>query len=270
MNESLKGIVFGAVGGAVGTYMMSYYWKAAEALHGHDPLALTREEPPHTMDDISVVGDQTEGEEGSTAAVGRLLHETVTGEEPSDEKKSTLSEGVHWSYGVAVSSLYGAIRRRRSMPDAAGGAVFGTALWALGDELMVPLLGLSKGPTAYPIEQHVHRWGAHIFYGIVAAATTQALFQAFAPAPTRRQVVINAVKGYATLKAAKSVARAATGAGRKLSRSVRPRKASAVQKAVRSTGQLARATTNGAPRAAVKNVVRSGQRVARTATQLFS
>lgn len=261
--DTLKGIVFGAVGGATGTFLMSYYWKAAEALHGHDPRALTREEPPHNLDDISVVGEQAEADEASTEAVGRLLHEKATGQRPSEAKKTQLSEGVHWSYGTIVSALYGAVRGRKEVPDLAGGAAFGTALWAIGDELMVPLLGLSKGPTAYPVEQHMHRWGAHLFYGFVAAATTQALFSAFAPKPTRKDIALNAVKTYATWKTLKSAAEA-------IGKLTLARKAGPAKRMMRSTTRIARsATKNGTPRAAMRQVKRSGERATKTVAHLF-
>ena len=207
-NDTVKGLIFGAIGGAVGTYFMSYYWKAAEALHGHNPLMLTNEGEPHELDSVSVAGDQTKEGEGSTAALGRIAHETATGEEPPPARKQQLSEGVHWSYGIGVAALYGAVRGRRSIPDAAGGAAFGTLIWALGDEGMVPMLGLSGGPTAYPAEQHVHRLGAHVFYGLVAAAATQSLFGLFAPKPPKRELVWDAAKTYATWKGVKTGTRA--------------------------------------------------------------
>lgn len=265
-NETLKGALFGAVGGAVGTYLMSYYWKAAEAVHGHDPRELTNEEPPHEMDDISAVGDQTQGEEASTEAVGRIVYEKATGHAPSEERKEKLSLGVHWSYGVVVSALYGAVRGRRAMPDAAGGAAFGTALWMLGDELMVPLLGLSRGPTAYPAEQHLHRWGAHLFYGIFAAATTQGLFRAFAPAPTRTQLALDAVKTYATWKTLKSVLQNMADAGRSASGMGARRKSSGIQGAIRNSKiKMPRMAANGVPRMTMRNLgqaFRPGPRMA--------
>src|SRR5690606_15039555 len=89
-NDTIRGILFGAVGGAVGTFCMSYGWKGAEKLHGHDPRMLTRE-GRHGMDDISAVGQQAESDEASTEAVGRTLHEAATGEEPTQRRKASLS-----------------------------------------------------------------------------------------------------------------------------------------------------------------------------------
>lgn len=269
MNHTIKGIAFGAIGGAVGTYLMGFYWKAAEALHGHDPRALVREEPPHTMDDISVAGEQAEEDEASTEAVGRIVHETVAGRRPDEQKKEKLSEAVHWSYGIAVSALYGGLRGKQPMPDLAGGAIFGTALWAIGDELMVPALGLSKGPTAYPLEQHAHRWGAHILYGVTAAAVTQGLLHAFSPKQTRKDMVMNAIKTYATWKTIKAAAETAGSASKAAARRKLRRKSTPMEAVARSARKLT-GSTNGMPRATVRSVKKSGQRVLDSATSLFS
>jgi hypothetical protein len=51
---------------------------------------------------------------------------------------------------------------------------FGTAVWVVS-ELGLPLLGIGKGPTAYPPRHHAATFGAHAVYGTTAAAVTQVL-----------------------------------------------------------------------------------------------
>ena len=167
-------MALGAVGGAAGTSAMSLYWKAAAALHGEDPRSWTREGAPRALDEMGVAGKHHEEGESSTAATGREVYEAVAGEKPSEETKAELSYAVHWGYGAAMGGLYGALRGDEDSLDPLGGLGFGAALWALGDELAVPLLGLSKGATGYPPAQHAHRLGAHLVYGLVAAATAHA------------------------------------------------------------------------------------------------
>lgn len=178
LHHTIKGLLLGGLGGIAGTLAMGLYWKAATALEGDDPRMLTRDdEADHPLDEMSVVGQQHQEDESSTEAVGRIAYEAVTGDEPeSDEFKTTLSNTVHWSYGTLLGGLYGALRGRADAVDAPGGLAFGTAAWLLGDEVMVPLLGLSKGPTEYPAKQHAHRLGAHLVYGLAASVVTQALF----------------------------------------------------------------------------------------------
>lgn len=176
-NSILKNVAAGVAGGLAGTFAMQYYWKTVTAVKGTDPRSLTAENAPDTLDDVSAVGQQHEEGESSTAAVGRKAHEELTGEEPTREEKATLSHTVHWLHGSTMGGLYGGLRGPTRGVDLAGGAVFGTAMWAIGDELMVPVLGLAKGPTAYPLEQHVHRLGAHVVYGCVTALTAQTILR---------------------------------------------------------------------------------------------
>ena len=175
-----KGFVLGVVGGAAGTLAMNYYWQGVQAVTGKDPRQEQSERAsrPQPLDDISLVGQQHEEGESSTAAMGRILSEATTGKEPGKETKTTLSNLVHWAYGILVGGIYGALRGGSAgIPDAPGGLAYGTGLWLFGSELTVPLLGLSEGPTATTPGSHAYGLGAHFAYGLVAAATTQALYR---------------------------------------------------------------------------------------------
>ena len=207
MQDTLKALALGALGGAAGTLAMRLYWSAATALTGRDPRALTTDDTPHALDDISVTGTQHEEGEGSTAAAGRMAYETAAGEEPSSETKEALSYTVPWGYGLAMGGLDGLVRGRTDGADAAGGLVFGTAVWLLGDELMVSLLGLAKGPTAFPPAQHAHRLGAHAAYGLTTAAVAQTLHALSTPKRTTSTLLWRGVKAYAKWKSAKTAAR---------------------------------------------------------------
>jgi putative membrane protein len=57
------------------------------------------------------------------------------------------------------------------------GLPFGAAFWLLADEVSVPLLGLSKGPTEYPVSTHVYALASHLVYGVTAEMSRRALRQ---------------------------------------------------------------------------------------------
>lgn len=101
----------------------------------------------------------------------------MTGKEPNRELEMVLSHIIHWLIGMTASGAYGAARMASNVPYIPGGAALGTALWLLGDEMAMPLPGLTKGPTAYPPELHVHSWGTHLAYGLASATTTQLLYR---------------------------------------------------------------------------------------------
>ena len=51
---------------------------------------------------------------------------------------------------------------------ASAGIPFGAAFWLLADEISVPLLGFSKGPTEYPVSTHAYALASHLIYGATA------------------------------------------------------------------------------------------------------
>ncbi len=173
-----KGFVLGVAGAAAGLTAMRYCWQGVTAITGKDPRAEETKGGPHTLDDISLVGEHYQGGESSTAAIGRLAYETLANKEPKKETKTTLSYVVHWGYGLLVGGLYGALRGGSAgVPDVAGGLAYGTGLWLFGSEIAIPLLGLSKGPTTQPLESHAYALGAHFAYGLATAASTQLLYR---------------------------------------------------------------------------------------------
>jgi hypothetical protein len=172
-----KGFILGSIAGAAGLIAMEWYWKAAAALSDGDPRKQTtpRSGP---LDSISLIGKQHRNGESATEALGRILYKRITGSDPqSQEMRTALSYLVHWAVSVGMGGVYGAVRGRADRIDGAGGATFGTAVWLLGDELFSPLVGLAKGPTAYPAAVHAHAFGAHLAYGLTTSAVTQLLLR---------------------------------------------------------------------------------------------
>ena len=172
-----KGFVLGAVGGVAGVIAMRYYWKAVQSITGSDPRTESHGTPDtDALDSLSLIGTHHQESESSTAAVGRIAYQFVTGKEPeSRESKTTLSYLVHWILSMFMGGVYGAIRGKVNVPDVTGGLALGVGLWLFGDELAFPLFGVARGPTAVPPVLHVHALGAHIPYGVVTAAATQLL-----------------------------------------------------------------------------------------------
>ena len=63
------------------------------------------------------------------------------------------------------------------VPDVTVGAgmPFGTAVWLLADEVTVPLLGLSKSPTQYPLSKHAYALASHCVYGLTIEVVRRAV-----------------------------------------------------------------------------------------------
>jgi hypothetical protein len=164
------GSLAGLAGGVAGLIAMRYVMKAAARFVPEPKGRGFGSAPQH---DVSVIGRHHREGEASTAAIGRMAYTRITGREPDDDTKARLSNGVHWIYGLGMAALYGALRAGRPAPmgrDLATGAAFGAVLWLLGDEVMVPLLGLAEGPKATPPMGHAQALAGHLGYGLVTGA----------------------------------------------------------------------------------------------------
>lgn len=175
-----KGLVLGMLGGIAGVLAMRAYWQQVQQLTGHDPRTdFDESDVPDTddLDDVSLIGKHHQEGESTTAALGRIAYHQVTGKEPDQQTKTTLSYLIHWVISMLTSGAYGAARTRAPLVDIPGGLALGTGLWLFGDEIAMPLVGLTKGPTAWPPALHAYGWGAHIAYGVVSATATQVLYR---------------------------------------------------------------------------------------------
>lgn len=181
--EHWQEFTMGLVGGAVGVLAMDLFRQHISPLlmpedNGQGANGNTRQGQggrERQQASLSLVGQHHRPDESATAALGRIMYHAVADQEPDKATKSELSNLVHWSYGILQGGLYGAIRPAVDGNDLLGGALFGTGLWILGDELTVPLLGLQDGPSAAPPSTHLNRLALHLAYGMATAATTQLL-----------------------------------------------------------------------------------------------
>ncbi len=172
-----KGFVVGVFGSVAGLVAMGYYWKIVVKLRGNDPRQESVDpNGPHELDDISLIGKHYEKGEPSTVAIGQIFYQLFAGKKAeSKETKTTLSNVVHYGYGMMVGGLYGVTRETTKVGDIPGGLGWGTGLWLFGSELAIPMLGLSAGPTTQSAASHVYGLGAHFVYGLATSFTTDLL-----------------------------------------------------------------------------------------------
>jgi uncharacterized membrane protein YagU involved in acid resistance len=105
--------------------------------------------------------------EPTTYKAADEIAKATTGHKVPREYKPTAGSLVHYAFGGAVGAIYGAATA--TMPEVASvaGLPFGVAVWIVADEIGVPLSGLSKPPTAYPLKDHASAFASHVVYGVV-------------------------------------------------------------------------------------------------------
>jgi hypothetical protein len=168
---------YGLLGGAAGLLAMELVKRVtAPVVRSRAPRPTGEDLTARTS--MSAIGRHCGPEESATDALGRILYENLVGRPPPPQTKRKLSWAVHIGYGLVVASLYAGVRGGRDRGGAgamASGALFGAGLWLLGDELAVPLLGLSGKPTRYPVTSHLQSLAQHVGFGVATATTTRAL-----------------------------------------------------------------------------------------------
>ena len=178
-----KGLAAGLVGGLVASWTMNRFqdsWsKLAKSLEVSPPSEFQNvwceglEESPGVQvskpDPNPAVQDDTTVRAASALSEG-LFHHKLT---PSEKK--IAGPAVHYILGTGVGALYGAAAEIAPKVTAGKGLPFGAAFWLVVDEGAVPLLALSKGPTAYPLSTHVYALSSHFVYGLTAEVVRRAI-----------------------------------------------------------------------------------------------
>jgi uncharacterized membrane protein YagU involved in acid resistance len=152
-----KGLVAGVVGGVVASWAMDrfqYWWLSFD---GGDERQLQQTQ-----------SDEGNQEEPATVKTAAAISEGVFGHSLTAREKEIAGPIVHYAVGTAAGAVYGVAAEYEPNVTTLAGFPFGAAFWMVVDEGALPLLGLTKGPTAYPISTHAYALAAHLVFGLTA------------------------------------------------------------------------------------------------------
>ncbi len=154
-----KDLVKGAIAGAVATFVMS---KVTNLMYDHEfPRARRRED--------AVRGGRSADEaaaERAASSVGMHLDR---------QDRRQYGAAIHWATGIGAGAVYAVLRRRFHFLGGMGGTAFGTAFWTFLDEGLVPALGLTPGPNAFPWQAHARGLVGHVTFGTITDGTLRLL-----------------------------------------------------------------------------------------------
>jgi hypothetical protein len=165
--DAWKGLVAGVAGGVVASWAMDrfqYWWLS---VGGGEELQL----------------QQTPSEEGNrdepaTVKAASALSEGIFGYSLTVKEKEIMGPIVHYAVGATAGAVYGVAAEYEPDVTALAGIPFGAAFWMVVDEGSLPLLGLAKGPTAYPISTHAYALASHLVFGLTAEVVRGAVRRA--------------------------------------------------------------------------------------------
>lgn len=171
----VKGLVSGLASGLLASWTMNQFQAAWSRVAAGS-------EKPHGAQSMQ----PTQGSEGSqerdaeeqddaTVETAKVISRNVFGHELKENEKKPAGAAVHYAFGIAMGGLYGVAAEISPPVTTAAGLPFGAAFWLVADEVSVPLLGLSKGPTEYPVSTHVYALTSHLVYGATAELSRRTL-----------------------------------------------------------------------------------------------
>src|SRR5438874_11083514 len=150
-----KNVVAGVIGGLVASWTMEYFQRAlgriSEDMGGAEGGGGQQHRQPQS--------------EPATYKAADAVAKAVTGHKVPRAYKPTAGAAVHYAFGGAVGAMYGAATANTPDVAAWGGIPFGATVWLIADEAGVPLAGLSKPPTEYPLTSHLSAFATHLIYG---------------------------------------------------------------------------------------------------------
>ncbi len=173
----LKGMVAGLAGGLIASWTMNQFqatWtriaEGTEKSHGAQSM-----QPSEGSQGEQ--GLDTGEQDDATVKTARAISKNVLGHELQESEKEAAGAAVHYAFGTLTGGLYGALAEVIPQVTTATGLPFGAGFWLLADEISVPLLGLSKGPTEYPVSTHAYALASHLVYGMTAELGRRAVRQ---------------------------------------------------------------------------------------------
>ena len=138
-----RGIVAGAIAGAVASFAMDRFQAATSSLL-----------PPGGSND-----------EPATERAADAVAKVATGQKVPDAAKPLAGQSVHYALGIGLGIAYGIAAEFRPSVTAGYGTAFGLGTATLLDEAAVPAVGLGDAPWKAPLSTTLYGYASHLVFG---------------------------------------------------------------------------------------------------------
>jgi uncharacterized membrane protein YagU involved in acid resistance len=159
-------VLIGIAGGLLGAFTMNTFGRAVLAAgNGREADGAA---PGMDRVGRGVQPPQAEAlaEDDATVRVGTMAYRAVTGSEPDSDARPWLGSAAHYGFAATVGACYALMRERMPLMRAGYGTLYGTAVWIVADETIMPALRLSRGPRQLPAGVHAYALAGHWVYGL--------------------------------------------------------------------------------------------------------
>lgn len=108
-----------------------------------------------------------QGGDDATVKTANAISRSLTGHAVDPSRKKRAGAAVHYTYGMVIGAVYGALAGAVPVVASRRGMAYGAAAWLGGDEVSVPALGLGPSPMETPVAAHLQALASHLVYGAV-------------------------------------------------------------------------------------------------------
>lgn len=159
-NRIIKFSVIGAAAGLASTFIMTKFQAGAGELES----ALRKKESEGENKQKNKK-EQSEKSDPATVKLANKISRNVAGHKIKEENKETAGSIVHYGFGTSVGALFGLLNLYLPQKKIASGLLYGVGVWAIADNVLVPLMGLSKGPLKQSFKTQAYALTSHLVYG---------------------------------------------------------------------------------------------------------
>jgi hypothetical protein len=159
--DLLRGAAAGVLAGAA---MNLFARIVALATHGHEGQGATSGQE-RTGRGVQPAQAETIAEDDAAVRTGSIAFRVVAGRNPGGEAELWLGTAAHYAFSAAAGATYAVASSRFPAIRAGFGVGYGTLVWALADEGIVPALGLSRRPNELSTGVHLYALLGHWVYG---------------------------------------------------------------------------------------------------------
>ena len=172
-----KGLLVGMASGLVASWTMNQFQAAWTRMAEGEEKAHGAQSRQPSEGSSGNQKEDTAEQDDATVETAKVVSKNVFGHELQESEKRAAGTAVHYAFGTLTGGLYGALAEVTPQVTTGAGIPFGAAFWLIADEVTVPLLGLSKGPSEYPPSTHAYALASHLVYGVTAEMSRRAMRQ---------------------------------------------------------------------------------------------
>jgi putative membrane protein len=165
----------GIAAGLAGAFAMNQFARGVRAMNGGVEADGAAPGPDRDGRGVQPPQAAERADDDATVRAARVMLDATQDRPRTRETEERLAHAMHYGFGAAAALSYVWSASRYPQLRAGRGILFGTLVWIVADEGLMPALGLSRGPTELSPGVHAYALAGHCVYGAAVDASYRAL-----------------------------------------------------------------------------------------------